>query len=106
MNSSPTWLHSQESVGCEAERHVVVKASSPSSFVVIEPELLFQLLIVALDAPSQFGGLDERFDGHVWRQGREPVFRRRAFTVGPFDQQPLLSMRLGTPIIAMRRPYA
>ena len=34
-----TPLGDQESVGCDAERHVVVKASPASTFIVIEAEL-------------------------------------------------------------------
>jgi hypothetical protein len=55
---------------------------------VIEAKFLFEFLIVALDAPAQFGRLHERRDGCTLRQGREPVFGRRVFALGPFDEQP------------------
>ena len=45
----------QESVGCDAERHVMVKASPASTFIVIEAQFLLEFLIVALDPPAQFG---------------------------------------------------
>ena len=57
----------QESVRCDAERHVVVKAAPASSFVVIEPEFLLEFLIVALDPPAQFGRFHERREGRIRR---------------------------------------
>ena len=77
----------QESVGCDAERHVMVKASPASTFIVIEAQFLLEFLIVALDPPAQFGSFHEPREGCIRRQGREPVFGRRAFVLRPFDEQ-------------------
>ena len=55
LRGNQTPFGDQESVGRDAERHVVVKASPASSFEVIEPEFLLEFLVVALDPPPQFG---------------------------------------------------
>jgi hypothetical protein len=43
-------LGDQESVGRDAQRGVVVEAAPSSPFEMPEPDLLLELLIVALDA--------------------------------------------------------
>ena len=58
----------KEGVGYGDERDVVVKASPGAALVVIEADFTFHVLVVALDAPAQFGGPDEFFEGSVFRQ--------------------------------------
>jgi hypothetical protein len=58
---------------------VVVEAAPAAAFVVAEPDLLFQFLIIAFDAPAQFDGVDELIERDIARQGREPVLRRLLF---------------------------
>ena len=43
----------------DTERRVMMEASPTSSFIMPEAEFLFQVLVIALDAPAQFrdGGL-------------------------------------------------
>ena len=48
-------LGDQESVGRNAQRGVMVEAAPSASLIVPEPDLLLELLIVALNAPAQFG---------------------------------------------------
>src|SRR5260370_11343702 len=86
----------QESVSRDAQRGVVVEASPTSPFEVSKPELLFQLLIIALDAPAQLGQIDQAFEGDVCGQRREPIFGRLLLAFGPFDQQPFLATQLAT----------
>jgi hypothetical protein len=88
------------------ERRVMVEPAPASAFVVVETNLLFQVLKVALDAPAQLGGLDELSQRRVCRQRREPVFVWSLFGLRPFDQQPFFRPWFGTPGIAMRWPYA
>ena len=73
-DSSP--LGDQKSVGCDAQRGMVVEAAPASSFEMSEPDLLFELLIIALDTPTQFGEVHEFAEGNVFRQGRKPIFGR------------------------------
>ena len=96
----------QEAVGCDAERHMVVKASPASSFIVTEAKFLLEFLIVALDPPAHFGGCDERLKVGIGRQGRKPVFGRCAFAQRPFDEQPFFGIGLRAPVVAMRGPHS
>lgn len=42
----------QKPVGRDAQAGLVVEPSPPAAFVVAQAEVLFQVLVVALDAPS------------------------------------------------------
>src|SRR6202048_222220 len=67
----------------------MMEAAPPAPFIVPKPDLLLELLIVPLDAPAQFGEIDEPAEADVRRQRRETVFCRLGFTLRPLDQQPL-----------------
>ena len=77
-----TPLGDEESVGRDRERRVVVEPAPPSTFVVIEADLLLQVLEVAFDAPAQFCRVDELRQGRVGRQCREPIFGRGILALG------------------------
>jgi hypothetical protein len=63
----------------------VVEAAPAPPLVMPEPEFLFELLIIALDPPAQFGQIDETIEGDVLGQGGEPVLRRLLLLRRPFD---------------------
>src|SRR6058998_3677598 len=83
---------------------MMMEASPAAAFEVIEPELILELLIVALDTPTQLGEADEV--GRRRRQGREPILRGLGFAPRPLDQQPFLRSGLPALLIAMGGPYA
>src|SRR5262249_29119236 len=99
-------LRGQERIGRDAERRMMVKPAPPPALEVIEPQLIFQLLIVAFDPPAQHGELNELQAGRRRRQGREPVFDRGGFRPRPLDEQPLLWPWSRSPLVAMRGPYS
>ena len=66
-----------------------------------EPYLLFEVLIVALDAPAQLGQVDQMMERGVSWNRREPVFDRLARALGPLDQQPFFRAGLGEIVISM-----
>jgi hypothetical protein len=78
----------QESIGRDAKSGVMVEATPPPPFKMPEPDLLFELLIIALDTPAQLGGIDQVAEWDVFRQGREPIFGWRVLALRPLDQQP------------------
>ena len=82
---------------------MVVEAPPTAAFEVSKPDLLLELLIVALDAPAPLRCVDQIRKGDVLRKGRKPVFGRLAFALWPLNQQPFFRSRLREPIIAMRR---
>src|SRR5260370_2404046 len=94
----------EESVRRDGQRGVVVEASPTSPFEVSKPELLFQLLIIALDAPAQLGQIDQAFEGDVRGQRREPIFGRFFLAFAPLDQQPFLATHPAPPGAAPTAP--
>src|SRR6266849_638467 len=76
----------------------MMEAAPSAPFIVPEPNFLLEILIVALDAPAQFGQINQPAAADLFRQGREPVFGRRLLPLRPFDQQPLLCAVLGQPV--------
>src|SRR5689334_14919923 len=83
----------------------MMKAAPAPSFIMIEPEFLLEILIIPLDPPAQFGPVNQIDQGGRRRQGREPVLGRLRVTRRPLDQQPLLRMRLGPPVVTMGRTH-
>src|SRR3979490_558869 len=77
----------------------MMEATPAAPFVVTEPDLLLELLIVALDAPAQLGQIDELREADVLRQRGEPVFGWLCFALRAFDQQPLRRQLLGDPFV-------
>src|SRR2546427_7827730 len=68
---------------------MMVEAAPSASFIVYEPDLLLEFLIVALDPPAQFGDVDQIAERYALWQRREPIFGRLVFSLRPLDQQPL-----------------
>src|SRR5271165_3578514 len=83
----------KESISGDAQGCVMMEAAPASPFEMGEAEFAFEFLVVALDAPAQFGRVDENVDGRVFGQGRKPVFGRLFFALGPFDEKPFQRMR-------------
>src|SRR6266508_1205747 len=85
---------------------MMMEASPPAALEMVEPELVLEFLIVALDAPAEFREADEVGDGGRLGQGREPILRGRGGAPGPFDQHPLLRSGRRALLVAMGGPYA
>ena len=47
---------------------MVMEAAPSAPFEMPEPDLLLELLIVALDAPTQLGHVHQRAEGNVLRK--------------------------------------
>lgn len=71
----------------------MVEAAPTAAFVMPEANFLFKLAIVALNAPSQLGRVNQLVEGDVSGQRGKPVFCRLIFVCGPLDQQPFLRAR-------------
>src|SRR6266568_1029686 len=67
-----------------------MEATPSASFIMPEPDLLLELLIVALDAPAQLGGVNQIAECDVARQGRKPIPGRFLLPLGPLNQQPFI----------------
>src|SRR6266852_6181615 len=77
----------------------MMEATPSASFIMPEPDLLLELLIIALDAPAQLGGVDQIAECDAARQGRKPVLGRLLLALGPLDQQPFFG-RFAGPLMA------
>src|SRR5712691_11196632 len=84
---------------------MVMEPAPPAALEMVEPELVLELLIVALDAPAQLGEADEGRDRRRRRQGREPILRGLRFVPRPLDQHPLLRPGRRALLIAMGGPH-
>jgi len=82
-----------------------MEAAPTASLVVPEAQFLFQLLVIALDPPAQFGQIDQAIEGHLRRDGSQPILGWLGIAFGPFDQQPFLVARLGPPLVTMGGPH-
>src|SRR3990172_2944512 len=85
---------------------MMMEPPPPAALEMIEPELVLELLIVALDAPAQLGEPNEVGDRRRRRQRRQPILRGLRFASRPFDQQPLLRPGCRALFIAVGRPHA
>src|SRR5208283_962664 len=83
---------------------VAVKPTPTSTSVMRQSDLAFQLLVIAFDAPAQFGLVDEILQRRVLRQGRKPIFRRLSFFIRPLNNEPFQRMWFGP--IAITRGWA
>jgi hypothetical protein len=52
---------------------MMMEAAPAAASEMVQPELVFELLVVALDPPAQLGEVDEIGEGRRCRQGREPA---------------------------------
>ena len=68
---------------------MVVEAAPPAPFIIAEAEFLLELLVVALDPPSQLGDIDQTLKADLPGQCGKPIFGRLGFALRPLDQQPL-----------------
>ena len=94
-------LGDQEAVGRDGQRRMVMKAAPSAALEMAQPNLLLELLIIALDAPAQFGDVDQAIEGDgVWER-REPVFGRLGLALRPLYQQPFRRMRLTSLFVVM-----
>src|SRR6059058_5268222 len=80
---------------------MVVEAAPAAALVVPEPQFLLELLVVALDAPSELGKFNQAREADLLGQGREPVFGGLPLAFRPLDQEPFRRARLIQPVIAM-----
>src|SRR5882757_1430665 len=61
-------LGDQKGVGGDAQRGMVVEAAPSPPFIVADPYFLFQIQIIALDAPAEFGRIGERLQSPYLRE--------------------------------------
>src|SRR5246127_5140698 len=100
-------LSHQKPIRSDTQCGVMVKSAPASPFIMTEPELLLQVLIVALDAPAHLGHEHKLLEGRLFGGGSEKVFERLRIAIRPFNEQPFFVANGTSPIVAMRgtNPY-
>src|SRR3974377_965926 len=68
---------------------MVMPAQIAPAFIVIEPQLLFELLVALLDSPSHLGKKYKPAKPCLREQIGKPILRGLRLPFGPFDEQPL-----------------
>src|SRR6516164_503921 len=96
----------QKAVCGNTKGGMVVKAAPAAPFIITEAEFLLELLIIALDPPSQLCEINQTLEGDILGQCGKPILGRLGFSFWPLDQQPLFGARRAQPGIVMRRPHA
>src|SRR5258708_1648018 len=82
----------------------MVESPPSASLVVAKPDLLFEVLVVALDAPAHFDNVDKTPERRLGGKRRQPVLGGVGLRLRPFDQQPFLPLLCLAP--NRRRPPA
>ena len=80
----------QERISQTNQSDMVVPTRPASTFVMIQPELFLQLLVVLLHAPAQLRQTGQPLQRRLNGQVGKPVLGGRCFILGPLDQNPNL----------------
>src|SRR3954447_19381313 len=83
----------------------MMEAAPAAALVMSKAQFLFQLLVIAFDAPAQFGQIDQAIERYIRRDGGQPIFGGLCVALGTFEQQPFLVARLAPPLVAMGCPH-
>src|SRR3989442_12303275 len=67
-----------------------MEPAPPTALKMVQPDLILQFLIVALDPPPNLGQADEVGERDAGGQRREPELGRHGFSRRPPDRQPFL----------------
>jgi hypothetical protein len=67
----------------------MMEAAPAAALIMPEADFLLEVVIIALDAPTQLGEVDEAAERHFAVDGCEPELGGRSLALGPFDQQRL-----------------
>ena len=99
-------LREEESVGGDTQGGMVMKATPAATLEMAEAKLLFEFLVIALDAPAQLGDAHQLPQRGGTGQGTQEVFGRLGFAPRPLDHQPLFGVGLDAQVVAMRAAHA
>src|SRR6267142_5083591 len=83
----------------------MVEAAPPAPFIITQAELLFELLVVALDPPSQLCQINQSVERDILGQVGEPILGRLGFAFWLLGQQPFFFTRLAQQVVAMSGPH-
>src|ERR1700758_5372925 len=96
----------QEAIGGDAQCGVMVEAAPPAPFIIAEAEFLLELLIIALDPPSQLCQIAQTIEGGLFGQGGKPILGRLVFVSRPLAKNPFFSTQPAQQVIAVLLPHS
>src|SRR3989442_6852264 len=79
-----------------------MEPAPPTALKMVQPDLILQFLIVALDPPPNLGQADEVGERDAGGQRREPELGRHGFSRRPLDRQPFLGAGFHPLLLTMR----
>ena len=77
-------MNREKAVGGNAQAGVVMKASPATAFVVAQPQILLEVLIVALDSPAHLGLINQALQRDALGLRGQPVPGGLGLVFGPF----------------------
>src|SRR5258707_945455 len=80
----------------------MMEAAPSPTFKMPEADFLLEFQVVALNAPTQLGEVDQTLEGDVRGKRRQKVFGRLGLVLGPLDQEPFFRARLVAPFVTPR----
>jgi len=95
-------LGDKQAEGGNAHTGVVMKASPASAFAVPKPTVLFEVLIVAVDAPAHLGRVHHPRRRHFLGQRVQPILERLAISLWPLCEQPSRLALLIVQVVVVR----
>src|SRR6266702_7692273 len=98
---TPHAFSDDEREAAEHDGDVVMPAGKAPSFVMVEAELAFQVLVDALRAIAFFHQANQFLLAYSRRQRRKRVLGRLALVVRPFDEEPQVFAVGGIPAIVV-----
>ena len=69
----------------------MMEAAPPTAFIMAEPDLLLEFLIITFDAPPQLCSVNQITECDVTWQGRQRVLGGGVLALGPLDQSQSLA---------------
>jgi hypothetical protein len=91
----------QEAVSGDTKRGMMVEAAPGTALEMVESEFLLEFKKIALDSPTQLGSPDQSLKRRGGREIGQPILSRFGAAFGPFDEQPLLAVGDGLPVVAV-----
>ncbi|OHC13082.1 MAG: hypothetical protein A2002_07975 [Pseudomonadales bacterium GWC1_66_9] len=79
-------LPEQKTIGGDAQAGMVVEPPPTTPLVMPQPQVLLEILVVALDTPAQMGDAYQFRQRRVLHERGQPVAGRLVLRGGPFDQ--------------------
>src|SRR5450432_4727860 len=96
----------QECVGSDTQARVMMESAPTPAFIVAEPELLLEVLVVALDAPAHVGLRDQIVQGNAFGEVGQVILEGLDVARRPFDQQPLFRAQARLADVSSGMAYA